>query len=398
MTNIIYFPVQDVAAETALQAIEQNQPALNADGGALAHVTNFPQTQAVSVATLPLPANAAADGTDGTGITPPAGAVGIRGWLSGIYKALSGTLAVSATALPLPNGAAADGTDATGVTAPAGGVGIRGWLSGIYAKLTGTLTVGGTVAVSGTVPVSGTFYQTTQPISASALPLPSGAATDVSLTNGNQKTQITSLPSLPTGSNVIGAVSVSNLPATQAISATTLPLPTGAAVESGGNLATIAGAQGAGGTSIAQPTGGSGLLGWLSGIYKAVTGTLAISAAALPLPAGAAADATLTNGNQKAQIVPAFAPTANSLAGTCAAAGTDYTALPANAARRFLMIVNTHASASLLVSLVGSTTATNAPLIPLVPGQGLVLDIAVPNTAVHVQSATAGATYSTVEG
>lgn len=396
--TIINFPVQDAAAETALQAIEQNQPALNGDGGALTHVTNFPQTQAVSVATLPLPANAAADGADGTGITPPAGAVGIRGWLSGIYKAITGTLsisasalplptgaaadatltsgaqkaqitalpslpaganaigsvsvsnlpttqAVSAAALPLPNGAAADGTDATGVTAPPGGVGIRGWLSGIYGKLAGTLTVGGTVSVSGTLPVSGTFY-----------------------------------------------------PATQPVSAASLPLPTGAAVESGGNLATIAGAQGAGGTSIAQPAGGSGLLGWLSGIYKAVTGTLAISAAALPLPTGAAADATLTNGNQKAQIVPAFTPTANSQAGTCTAAGTDYTALPANAARRFLMIVNTHASASLLVSLVGSTTATNAPLIPLVPGQGLVLDIAVPNTAVHVQSATAGATYSTVEG
>jgi hypothetical protein len=390
--TIINFPVQDAAAETALQAIEQNQPALNGDGGALAHVTNFPQTQPVSATSLPLPTGAAADGTDGTGITPPAGAVGIRGWLSGIYKAVTGTLsisasalplptgaaadatltggsqktqvtvlpalpaganaigsvsvsnlpatqAVSATALPLPSGAAADGVDATGITAPSGGSGIRGWLSGIYGKLAGTLTVGGTVAVSGTVPVSGTFYQTTQPVSASALPLPSGAATDASLTNGNQKTQVTSLPALPAGANAIGSVSVSNLPATQAVSASALPLPT-----------------------------------------------------------GAAADATLTNGNQKAQIVPAFTPTANSLAGVCTAAGTDYTALPANAARRFLMFYNTSASASISVSLVGLTTAANAPLIPLAAGQGFILDVAVPNTTVHVQSATAGATYSIVEG
>lgn len=45
----------------------------------------------------------------------------------------------------------------------------------------GPLTVDGTVAVSGTVPVSGTFFQTTQPVSASALPLPAGAATEASV-------------------------------------------------------------------------------------------------------------------------------------------------------------------------------------------------------------------------
>ena len=48
---------------------------------------------------------------------------------------------------------AADGTDATGVTQLTGGVGIRGWLSGIYSKLSGTLAV------------SGTFWQATQPVS-----------------------------------------------------------------------------------------------------------------------------------------------------------------------------------------------------------------------------------------
>ena len=31
----------------------------------------------------------AQDGTDGTGITAPTGAVGIRGWLSGIYSKLA---------------------------------------------------------------------------------------------------------------------------------------------------------------------------------------------------------------------------------------------------------------------------------------------------------------------
>jgi hypothetical protein len=76
----------------------------------------------------------AADGTDGTGISPPTGAVGIRGWLSGIYKLLL---------IPvLPLLAAQDGTDATGVTPLAGALGIRGWLSGIYKYMTQALVAG----------------------------------------------------------------------------------------------------------------------------------------------------------------------------------------------------------------------------------------------------------------
>jgi len=41
-------------------------------------------------------------------------------------------------------------------------------------------------------------------------------------------------------------------------------------LETGGNLATVATAQGAGASGITQPTGGSGILGWLSGIYNAL--------------------------------------------------------------------------------------------------------------------------------
>lgn len=48
------------------------------------------------------------------------------------------------------------------------------------------------------------------------------------------------------------------------------------AQESGGNLATVAAAQGTSGTGIVQPSGGAGELGWLSGIYKAVTGTVSV--------------------------------------------------------------------------------------------------------------------------
>lgn len=62
--------------------------------------------------------------------------------------------------------------------------------------------------VAGPVPVTGTFFQATQPISAAALPLPAGAATEASTTNGNQKTQVVNgANTLAIGST--GSISVS---------------------------------------------------------------------------------------------------------------------------------------------------------------------------------------------
>jgi len=113
----------------------------------------------------------AADGVSGTGITAPAGGVGLVGWLSGIYARLGGVISVSVSGGALETGGnlaitatettatvTSLGSDATGVTQPTGGTGVRGWLSGIYAKLNGTLSV-----------------------SVTTLPLPTGAATNTSL-------------------------------------------------------------------------------------------------------------------------------------------------------------------------------------------------------------------------
>ena len=195
--------------------------------------------------------------------------------LKAVYNKLAGTIAVSAASLPLPTGAATESgnlatvaTKTTSIDAVQGAVADSAWsgtgngtvvavLKAIYGKLAATLTV-----------------------------------------------NVSTLPSLPTGSNAIGSVSVSNFPGTQAVSVTSLPLPTGAATESG-NLATIATATGTSGSGVTQPTGGTGMLGWLSGIYNklntsvAVTGTFwqatqPISAASLPLPTGAALE---TGGN-----------------------------------------------------------------------------------------------------
>lgn len=74
---------------------------------------------------------------------------------------------------------AQEGADGTGITAPTGGSGIRGWLSGIYERLSSRLPA----LVSGRMPVDGSGV--TQPVSASSLPLPTGAATAASQSTGN---------------------------------------------------------------------------------------------------------------------------------------------------------------------------------------------------------------------
>ena len=134
---------------------------------------------------------------------------------------------------------AQDGSDGTGITAPAGGVGIRGWLSGIYARLSGTLAVSGTfwqatqpvsIASMPSTPVTGTFWPTTQPVSVAALPslatgsnaigsitnssfgisgtLPAFAATPTFNIGTAPSLAIGSLPSLHAGGNPIGTVLV----------------------------------------------------------------------------------------------------------------------------------------------------------------------------------------------
>ena len=69
---------------------------------------------------------------------------------------------------------AREGKDVTGASMPAGGVGIRGWLSAIFLKLGTTLSVSGQVEVMN--------LPATQAVSAASLPLPSNAATEQTLT------------------------------------------------------------------------------------------------------------------------------------------------------------------------------------------------------------------------
>jgi hypothetical protein len=123
------------------------------------------------------------------------------------------------------------------------------------------------VSSTGTILVDGSGV--TQPVSATSLPLPTGAATESTLSSIN--TALT------------GTIVVDGSGVTQPVSATSLPLPTGAATES-----------------------------TLSSINTALTGTIVVdgsgvtqpvSATSLPLPTGAATESTLSGINTKITAV-----------------------------------------------------------------------------------------------
>jgi len=124
---------------------------------------------------------------------------------------------------------AAVSTDTTGT--------LSGKVRGLV-KLLASVITGGKVTVDGssvTQPVSGTFFQATQPVSASSLPLPAGAATsalqtqpgvdigDVTVNNAAGASSV----NIQDGGNSI-TVDGTFWQATQPVSAASLPLPTGA--------------------------------------------------------------------------------------------------------------------------------------------------------------------------
>jgi hypothetical protein len=78
-------------SKTAVDGVQTPFPA----GMALESVSgNFIQTTYIKEPVGEGIVSVAQDGTDGTGITAPAGGLGIRGWLSGVYKLLSNPLAI----------------------------------------------------------------------------------------------------------------------------------------------------------------------------------------------------------------------------------------------------------------------------------------------------------------
>jgi len=104
----------------------------------------------------------------------------------------------------------------------------------------GQTTMASSLAVSiasdqSSIPVTGTFFQATQPVSAASLPLPAGASTETTLAALNTKVPanltVTATRLLTDGSGVTQPVSGTFFQGTQPVSAASLPLPAGAATE-----------------------------------------------------------------------------------------------------------------------------------------------------------------------
>lgn len=149
----------------------------------------------MSLASVPLPTGAALEGGNLASIRTaveriPAAPATEDGNLASIRTAVEriptspategGNLAGILTAVnKIPASPAQDGTDATGAVAPAGATGIRGWLSGSYATLVSILAkLNASIAVTGTIEVandSGSPLPVLGPITdaqARATPLP----------------------------------------------------------------------------------------------------------------------------------------------------------------------------------------------------------------------------------
>lgn len=168
------------------------------------------------------------------------------------------TQPVSATSLPLPALAAtstkqSDGTQKTQVVDGSGNVQPAGDINARSIKVDASATV--------------------QPVSATSLPLPALAATSTKQSDGTQKTQVVdgSGNIQPAGDTSGRAIKVDASATVQPVSATSLPLPTGAATSAAqttaqtslGNIDTGTGTDGA--TPPTIP--GTGVRGWLRSCY-----------------------------------------------------------------------------------------------------------------------------------
>ena len=206
-------------------------------------------------------------------------------------------------------------------------------------KYGGVATTLGQKAMAASIPVAIASDQSAVPISAASLPLPTGAAT-----SANQTTEITALT----------AIEANQTNGTQVTSITgTLPLPTGAAtaanqtngsqetqIVQGGNTAVVsaAGALKVDGSAVTQP----------------------VSAASLPLPAGASTSALQTTGNTTLSNIQA-----NQTNGTQVTTVSGTLPLPTGAATAALQSnvqSSLGTSATTAITVQGSPSGVNIPV------------------------------------
>lgn len=200
----------------------------------------------------------------------------------------------------------------------------------------------------------------------------------------NQLVQLLSTSTTPAGTNHIGSVNIDNWPSPLSVQVINQALGTNAAQEGGGNLAAIAAGIGTPGDTAWDGNSGSSLISAI----KAITAKLSTAAK----ETGGNLD-TIT-----ANTASAFAPTASSGAGAISNAAQDVVLLAANTGRKFIQFQNTSAGVIYFNPVGVAYNGTSYVGFPIPAGGGVFYDIKVPNTAIHIASSTAGATYFLVEG
>lgn len=258
-------------------------------------ISNFPTTQAVSIASS-VAVTGPLTNTE-LRLTP----VPISGTVStGLAQPLTDTQ-IRATALPVSlasttiTGSVATTLASTTITNFPASQAVTGAVTATLAAE--TIKVIGTVNVAAgqTIGVTGSFFQATQPISAVALPLPSGASTSANQTTTNasiasvdtktpalgQALAAASTPVVLTAAQIttltpLASVGVNNFPASQAVTGTFFQATQPVSIA----------------TMPSTPVTGT--------FFQA---TQPVSAAALPLPTGAATETTLSALNTKVTAV-----------------------------------------------------------------------------------------------
>lgn len=256
-------------------ATEAKQDAIIAELQLKADLT---ETQPVSAASLPLPTGAA---TEATLASLAAEDFATQTTLAALLTELQGkadlaeTQPVSAASLPLPTGAATEATLSSIDTDTS-------TIAGDTTSLDAKMPAQGAALTAASLPVNIASDQTV-PVLAASLPLPSGAATEVTLASleGKDFATQTTLAALLTELQA-----KADLAETQPVSAASLPLPTGAATEA--TLSSLNGKDFATQTTLAA------LLTELQAKAD-LAETQPVSAASLPLPTGAATETTLAS-------------------------------------------------------------------------------------------------------
>lgn len=286
--------------------------------------TSF-DTQLIGASTLPLPTGAATAANQTTGNTSllnldsktPAlvsGRSPVDG--SGVTQPVSGTFwqatqPVSAASLPLPTGAATETTLAAASAKLPATLGQKTKANSLAVTLASDQDALPITDNGGSLTVDGTFWQATQPISGTVtanVGTTNGLALDATLTGGSQKSVVrggakgattaadVTSTSIDADHNALD-VSVKNFPATQPVSAASLPLPSGASTSAKQPTLGTAGTPSADVISVQGVTSMTPLKVDGSASTQPVSGTITAN---IGTAGSLALDATLTGGTQKA--------------------------------------------------------------------------------------------------